>query len=232
MNPTDAVQTQPTDLAPATPSSTTDWEAEYKKIKRQYDGREGYIKTLTKDKEDATHQATQLSTDFEKFKNESYNPIASQFDQIKAAKEQLEGTVGQTKAELETLRLVSTEFPDLAKYVAKGMINPNGKQGDELRQFLTDWKTEFESLGVQNTQQRNAGSAPPPPATTPQGEMTFDEVATKKLEALRKYGARSKEFQELSAMENRMMAEGKFSMGTDVQQVSNFPSSLAQLTQK
>lgn len=212
----ETVVTQPTEPtpAPATPSSTstTDWEAEYRKLKRTLDGKEGFISNLKKERDTARDELTSLSVEFETFKQEN-SGVTQSLTTTKQQLEQANGTLAKTTGAYESLKLVATEFPDLVKYVAKGMIDPGNKQGDELRTFLTDWKTEFDSLGIQRAQQDPSGSTPPAPSGDGQPTLTLYEIQDKKVEAYRLYGPKSKEYIELAKLESQALG------ATDTQKV-------------
>lgn len=207
----------------AAPPATTDWKAEYDKVVRQYNGAQGVIKSRTQERDKFKTDLDLLSTDFEGFKQES-STTASTLNQTKTQLEQIQTTHNSTAAELAAIKLTAAEFPDLVRYVAKGMIQPGNLQGDDLRKFLTDWKTEFESIGAEAGRNRSAGTTPPAPASNPQGAMTFEEVVDAKMDALRNLGANSKEFKQYSVMEQQMIQQGKFTTGSEYAQIGAVPS--------
>lgn len=199
---------QPTEpTTPAPPSDAKDWKAEYEKVLRQYNGAQGVIKTRTDERDKALSDLNALSTEYEGFKQEKNTEIQG-LSQIQTQHAELQGTHTKTAKELAAIKFAATEFPEnpeLVRYIAKGMLQPGEREGDDLRTFLTDWKTEFESLGADAGRNRASGSIPPAPGNAAPPAMTLFEVQDKKVEALKRSGVKSKEYLELQALERQLL---------------------------
>lgn len=208
MNPTDPEVTQPPTAPAAPPSDPTDWKAKYEESVRSYNGLKGTLGTRTQERDKALTDLNSLSVQHEGLKADQETAVKTA-EQIKTEKEQLQNTQAKTAKELDALKLVSTEFPGLASYFAKGMLVTGDLVGDDLRNFLTNWKTEFEKIGADVSQRRNEGIVPPVPVPTPNQTMTYQEVGDAKIAALRQFGAGSKEYQQYANLEKQMISEGK-----------------------
>lgn len=211
-------QEQQPNVPPTSPPSSPDLTAE--------------VKRLQKDLESATRSYNGLDGNFKKVKSErdsfetQLKDVSEQYEgKIKTLEIERDGlkTTTTTKAqeietlqkshtaaidELEVLRTVMIDFPDLAPVYAKGLIRPGGLKGEELKTFLSQWKETLGELGASLSQNHSSGTTPPSPNPNI-GSMTLDEASDKKIEALRRGGPNSKEYIQFEKIEQDLIRQRK-----------------------
>lgn len=197
-------QQQPTstEAPPSQPSQpqTPDWE-------RKYNGLQGQFKNVSAERDQYAAKVTTITTEYEGMVanlTRERDELQKQLAERSGTSEQLQKDYVGTKTELDALKLVLKDYSDLAPLVAKGTLRIVGLQGDELTAYLAQAREDLKGVVKESAQQQVQGASPTPP-TGGSTSMTLQELSDKKIEALRKGGAFSKEYQELQRMEDEMM---------------------------
>lgn len=177
---------------------------------RQYNSANGNLVTVTTERKHLQEELKALSDNTEKTKSEiqaEREELTKKIKDNETAEAKYQAQLAQKDDELEVLRLIATEFPDLSDWYGKGRITPGNKKGEELKTFLKGWQDDLAESNL--IQRRQSGRVPPPPPGG-QNSMTYAEVQDKKVEVARTLGYRSKEYQELVKLEEQLFAEGKY----------------------
>lgn len=180
----------------ATPGQTeagTDWEARFKGQQRAYNELKAQFDTLKAERDSLAKQLSEAQEKLKAIEEKAAKAKgeASELSASKSALEEkiakLEEQLGQLKAErektdaqLERMRLVINEYPDLAPYEAKGLLRSD-LADDKLKEYLD----EFRSLVVAQAQQAAtsfASGATPPPAGSDLSTLTETDIVNRMME--------------------------------------------------
>lgn len=213
---------QQTEQNSAPPSD--EWKAKYEAVvkerdeakkladdkDRQYQSVQGNLAQTVTERKKLQDDLKALSDSSERDKGQLLAEKQQLEESIKAkqtVEAQLQTQLAGKESEAEVLKLIITEYPELAVRYSKGLINTTGMDKDALKKHLDEHKADV--LVENTTNQRRKGVAPPPPPGG-QNSMTFQQVQDAKVEALKQHGARSQEFKELVALEDQLFKEGKY----------------------
>lgn len=156
-----ATQTPPaaTTKPPASqPAKGQDWEGAYKGMQRNYD-------KLMKENAELQTQIAELNTTIESFKQE-VKTATTEKDQIAVkhveATEALKGLESQNavlKAKNERQQLIMSEYQDLAKFEAQGLL-PEAQNDEELRAKFDAFRSTLGETVQTNTDEKLKGIGP------------------------------------------------------------------------
>lgn len=177
---------------------------------RQYLSAQGNLTQAVNDRKKLEADLEALSVNSEKTKGEILAEKQTLEDAIKAkqsSETELQKQLSSKDAELEVMKLIVTDYPELAEWYGKGRIRTD-LSGDALKSHLDGWKADI--AAGQLVSKRRDGVSPNPERTGGQNAMTFNEVQDAKIDAMKLHGVRSKEYKELLAVEEQLFKEGKY----------------------
>lgn len=186
-------------------ADTTDFAAEYRKLKSQYDGLQGHVKVVTTERDQLKSQLTSTTQDYEGKITElstKYESVSKDYTTTAQQKQELEQKVAKFEQRAATILRV--------KAVAEEVKNPT-----LVALYEADLITGIETLDdealkaklvsaakiIGNAQQGAVddafkGSTPPPPGDTQQPSATIEQLKKSMQTAMQTKGVRSQEYQD------------------------------------
>jgi hypothetical protein len=142
---------------------STDWEASYKGLQTSYNK---YKETSDRTIAETTRKLAELQTQFEETKlnagskDGQMTTLTKQVTDLTTQLEALKGEKATKEGDLARAKLIMSEFPELAKWEAKGLI-AKGKDDEESKAILTQFReTMAGQLGI-DLKNLMSGATPP-----------------------------------------------------------------------
>lgn len=151
----------------------------------RFNGLQGSVQKLSTENKDLKVKLQDISTERELLDAEYKDHkgyTEALIGNLKTEAEQNKNLATKTAHELEAMRKIILEYPELSSFYAKGLIRTEGLEGDKLTEFLTEYKQTLTGLQTQAKQEYGAGSTPAKPASTSSATASSSDLYSRLMQ--------------------------------------------------
>jgi Skp family chaperone for outer membrane proteins len=149
---------------PAQPEPTENWEDRFKGLQRTFDKRQKDFSTL-QEKYDNLLETAESTKQAERERQAQLDALQKDLEAAKEGLDKATGELAAQEAKGKRMQLIMSEFPDLAKFEAAGLL-PNADTDEEMTEKLTAFRDALNSTVKANVERQVVGASPAPSGTT------------------------------------------------------------------
>ena len=171
---------------PPKPTDSTNWKAEYDKLKASYDGLKGHATQMKTERDKLVLQLNDAQQTIESQKLDFEAQLATltkTSTEAASTIEALQGKVGKFEREESLRATIRESHPDLLSDYEDGLLRLDNLEGDAITDYLTRYAERMSAVQTDAIKGTIKGATPPAPRGSDSAAKTPEELRQEVMKA-------------------------------------------------